>query len=134
MATEIKTLASGVLRNIGASFARGEKVLYAAPHPSEILFPATAKKTAMITGMRFFNSSTGPGPITLALRFVRFDLSTQPAARDQINALPYPTLLNPGELRVETTPLILEEGDLIIGFAGVTNYVHYIISGIEREV
>lgn len=134
MATVIKTLASGWLRNISANFVRGEKILYAAPHPSETLFPATVKKAAMITGMRFFNSSTGPGPMTLALRFVRFDGTKQPKDREQINALPYPTLLNPGELRVETIPLVLEEGDLIVGFAGVTNWIHYVISGIEREV
>jgi len=131
MATEIKTLGSGVLRTLSGAFS--ELVLYAAPNPAETLFQATVKKAAMITGMRFFNSDSST-IYSIALEFIRFDLAKSAPARDRIHALPFPTLLRPGELRVETTPLVLEEGDLIMGYATATNYIHYVISGIERGV
>jgi hypothetical protein len=131
MATTIKTLGAGLLRNIGAASQPGELILYAAPYPGEL--GATANKAALVTGMRFFNSSQGM--LIMNLYFVRYDSQEREIRnRQRRYILPVGMKLNPGELKVDTTPLVLEPGDGLLGFANLQNWIHYVISGVERDV
>lgn len=120
------------MTTIGA-FRPGELILYAAPHPAEP-FGATTKKAALVTVMRFFNTDPAT-QIAMNLYFVRYN-SSKPLIRNRLklNILPVAMRVNPGELKVETTPLVLEEGDALIAYAFVKNKIEYVISGVERDV
>jgi hypothetical protein len=135
MATQIKTLASGLLKDSNSAFSVGERILYAAPHPShpdDLGAIKTAKKAAFITAIRLFNTYTGV--ITFQLHLVRYDATKRPQDRTPVPILPFMNNLNPSELRVDTLPLVLEEGDLLIGTGAARNFVNYVISGIEQDV
>ena len=135
MAISIKTLATGRLKiKHDTALLPGERLLYAAPHPSEP-FHATGKKSALVTAMRFFHSGQpGQAALTMNLYFVRYDSQGSLGQRDQRFILPLNLNLNSGELKVDSTPLVLEEGDAILGDASVSNTIQYVISGVEQEV
>ena len=135
MAITIKTLGAGTLRTAAGAFAGPnvprDVILYSAPRPGE--FGAIASKAALVTAMRFFNSSL-TSTVQMHLRYVAYDMQTAFVFRKRRHILPLDMRLNPGELMVETTPLVLEAGDGLIGYAFTDNLINYVISGVERDV
>jgi hypothetical protein len=132
MRFDIKTLSSGLLKGTTAALLRGEVVLYAAPHPSEP-FSATTKRAAMLTALRFFNASPSASA-TMSLYFAKYDSARPLRLRPRRQILPLNLKLNPGELKVETTPLVLEEGDALLAGGSLANLIQYVISGVESDV
>ena len=86
--------------------------------------------------MRFFHGGrVGEStPLTINLYFVRYDGNANIGRRAQGFIWPLGVKLNPGELKVDSTPLVLEEGDAVLGDASLPNLVQYVISGVEQEV
>ncbi len=123
MATEIKTLASGLLRKNTAAFTEGERILYAAP----------LTRTALITAIRLFNSSKTVPLNSISMLLVRYDVNKNPQDRTSVLLLPVNSVAIAGKLRVDTAPLVVEAGDLIVGYALEANTVQYVINGIERD-
>jgi hypothetical protein len=133
MAMTIKTLGLGLLKKAGTDVAYlpGSAVLYAAPRPGQ--FQATERKTALVTAMRFYNS--GPDLMAMHVQVIRYDEDEREIRKRQPTFItPISLKLNPGELKVDTTPLVLEDGDVLAGSANTANLIHYVISGVEQGI
>lgn len=86
-----------------------------------------------MTAMRFYNLNP-TAQVQMHLRYVPYDVEKPFSFRKRRHILPVDMKLEPRQLMVDTTPLVLEPGDGLLGYAFTPNWINYVISGIERDV
>jgi hypothetical protein len=105
--------------------------LYSAPTPTAAN-PTIVKKAAIVKGIRVVN--TGSVNTQVSLYFNRPTSSAPNAPSRRRLLAPGNILLAPGFAYIDEGEITLEPGDKIQAKADTANVIHYVISGVERDV